>query len=156
MPADRGDRKREHAADLMHSAAIHLLRFVRREDTAAGVSAPQLSALSVLVFAGPQTMGSLAAAEQVKMSTMSRTVDDLERQRLAERAGRPVDRRVIEVRVTDAGRQLLQEGRRRRLHRLAASLRGASTDEIETLVAAARIVLRATDPAEDGDQGASG
>ncbi|MEO8115107.1 MAG: hypothetical protein ABI655_12035 [Phenylobacterium sp.] len=35
----------ETAADAIHGAAIRLLRFVRREDAAAGLSAPQLSAL---------------------------------------------------------------------------------------------------------------
>lgn len=134
------------AADLMHGAAIHLLRFVRKEDAAAGVSAAQLSALSVLVFGGPQTMGSLAAADQVTMPTMSRTVDELERRGLAERASRAGDRRVTEVKVTKSGRKLLEDGRRRRLARLVAALREASDADLETLISAARIILRATDP----------
>jgi DNA-binding MarR family transcriptional regulator len=62
------------AADRLHSAAIHLLRRVRQQDTASGVGPAQLSALSVLVFAGPKTLGDLAAAEQVKPPTMSRVV----------------------------------------------------------------------------------
>ena len=37
-------------ADRLHSAAIHLLRRLRREDDASGLPAPQLSALSVIVF----------------------------------------------------------------------------------------------------------
>src|SRR5476651_500796 len=82
-------------ADLVHGAAIRLLRFVRREDVAAGLSAPQLSALSVLVFGGPQTMSALATAEQVRPPTMSRLVDDLERLGLAERIGKQGDRRVF-------------------------------------------------------------
>ena len=36
----------------LHSAAIHLLRGLRREDDASGMSAARLSALSVLVFGG--------------------------------------------------------------------------------------------------------
>jgi len=133
------------AADQIHGAAIRLLRFVRREDVAAGLSAPQLSALSVLVFGGPQTMGALAAAEQVSMPTMSRTVSELERQGLAGRATRADDRRVIEVRVTEAGRALLEEGRRRRLSRLVAALESASDAELRTLAEAARIIARVTD-----------
>lgn len=54
------------AADRLHSAAIHLLRRVRKQDEAAGVGPAQLSALSVLVFAGAKTLGELATAEQVK------------------------------------------------------------------------------------------
>ena len=66
-------------ADRLHSAAIHLLRRLRREDDASGQSAPRLSALSVLVFGGPQTIGALAAAEQVRVPTMSRVVAALGR-----------------------------------------------------------------------------
>jgi hypothetical protein len=44
-------------ADLIHGAAIRVLNVVRREDSAAGLSAPQLSTLSVLVFKGSQPTG---------------------------------------------------------------------------------------------------
>ena len=42
-------------ADRLHSAAIHLLRRVRQQDTATGEGPARLSALSVLVFGGPMT-----------------------------------------------------------------------------------------------------
>lgn len=64
-------------ADRLHSAAIHLLRRLRRVDEAAGLSAPQLSALSVIVFGGPLRLGDLARAEQVRPPSMTRIVDDL-------------------------------------------------------------------------------
>jgi DNA-binding MarR family transcriptional regulator len=66
-------------ADQLHSAAIHLLRQLRKEDDASGLSAPRLSALSVVVFGGPITLGALARAEQVKPPTMTRLVDALEK-----------------------------------------------------------------------------
>ena len=50
----------ERIADRLHSAAIHLLRRLRREDAKTGLSAPRLSALSVVVFGGPLTLGELA------------------------------------------------------------------------------------------------
>ncbi len=132
-------------ADLVHGAAIRLLRFVRREDVAAGLSAPQLSALSVLVFGGPQTMSALAAAEQVRPPTMSRLVDDLERLGLAERLAKPGDRRVYVVRVTDPGRALLEEGRRKRLAKLAEILADATPRERRALRSAAQTIVRLTD-----------
>jgi DNA-binding MarR family transcriptional regulator len=147
-----GGPEPHRAAALIHSAAIQLLRFVRKEDLAAGLSAAQLSALSVLVFGGPQTMSSLAAAEQLRMPTLSRTVTELERQGLALRSGREDDRRVIEVRVTDAGRKLLEAGRNRRLARLVAALGSASGTDLATLIAAAQIILQATG-ARDGRSG---
>jgi DNA-binding MarR family transcriptional regulator len=151
MAAKNKDRDLPVVADLIHGAAIRLLRFVRREDVAAGLSAPQLSALSVLVFGGPQTMSALAAAEQVRPPTMSRTVDELERKGLAERVALPGDRRVNEVRVTKAGRAILEEGRRKRLARLVQVLAGTSPQELQTLRSAAAILVRVTDsPIVDG------
>ncbi|HXX01836.1 MAG TPA: hypothetical protein VEJ00_11510, partial [Candidatus Acidoferrales bacterium] len=61
-------------ADRLHSVAIHLLRRVRKQDVETGEGPARLSALSVLVFGGPKTLGELAAAEQVKPPTMSRIV----------------------------------------------------------------------------------
>src|SRR5918998_5384942 len=73
-------------ADRLHSSAIHLLRRLRRVDTKTGLSGPRLSALSVVVFGGPLTLGELAAAEQVKPPTMTRLLRALEAQRLVTRA----------------------------------------------------------------------
>jgi DNA-binding MarR family transcriptional regulator len=149
--AKRSDPDLAQIADLVHGAAIRLLRFVRREDAAAGLSAPQLSALSVLVFGGPQTMSGLATAEQVRAPTMSRLVDDLERLGLAERLAQPGDRRVNIVRVTAAGRALLEEGRRKRLAKLVEILSGASHRERCALRSGAQTILRLTGAAAAAD-----
>src|SRR5262245_35779342 len=90
-------------ADRLHSAAIHLLRRVRREDTASGLPAPQLSALSVLVFRGALTLGALADAEQVRPPTMTRVVAALSAAGLVEREVKADDRRVALIRATARG-----------------------------------------------------
>src|SRR3954452_9515904 len=84
-------------ADRLHSAAIHLLRRLRREDDASGLPAPQLSALSVIVFGGPITLGALAAAEQVRPPTITRVVATLEESGLVVRETDDADRRVARV-----------------------------------------------------------
>ena len=145
MAANGNSSAQETVADLIHGSAIRLLRFVRREDAAAGLSAPQLSALSVLVYGGPQTMSALADAEQVRPPTMSRTVDELERLGLAQRVARPGDRRVNEVRVTKKGRAVLEEGRRKRLARLVEALATVSSQDLRTLRSAAEILVKITD-----------
>src|SRR6476660_9421180 len=109
-------------ADRLHSAAIHLLRRVRKQDAATGEGPARLSALSVLVFGGPMTLGQLAAAEQVKPPTMSRIVTGLEKSRLAERLTDSRDARRIRIRATPSGERLLHEGRRRRIEYLASHL----------------------------------
>src|SRR5687768_2165918 len=109
-------------ADRLHSAAIHLLRRLRRVDVASGLTAPRLSALSVIVFSGPLTLGALAAAEQVQPPTMTRIVTALESVGLVRREPSPEDRRSIWICATDAGRHLLAEGRARRTGSLARQL----------------------------------
>src|ERR1041384_7163009 len=91
------------AADRFHSAAIHALRHVRREDPATGLSAARLSALSVLVYGGPHTLGELAAAEQVRPATMTRIAQSLVEEGYARRAGDPADGRVVRLSATAKG-----------------------------------------------------
>src|SRR4026207_299560 len=76
---------RPEVADPPHSAANRLLRALRREDDKWGLSAPRLSALSVVVFGGPITLGDLARAEQVRPPTMTKLVRALEAARLVSR-----------------------------------------------------------------------
>ena len=85
---------RVDTADRLHSIAIHLLRRVRRQDTLSGLTAARLSALSVLVFAGPTSIGALSEAKQVQLPTMSRLVSSLEQSGLVERAGGSHDKRI--------------------------------------------------------------
>jgi DNA-binding MarR family transcriptional regulator len=124
---------RRDAADRLHSLAIGLLRRLRREDDAAGLSAPRLSALSVVVFGGPLTIGALAQAEQVRPPTMTRIVAALERDGLVRRETDPADGRVTRVRATARGERLLAEGRARRVGTLARSLERLTTKEAAAL-----------------------
>ncbi|HEX5758153.1 MAG TPA: MarR family transcriptional regulator [Thermoanaerobaculia bacterium] len=81
----------------LHAAAIHLLRRLRQEDRALGISPARASALSVLGFGGPRTLGELAAAEQVTAPPMSRLVAALEREGLVAREPDPRDGRAALV-----------------------------------------------------------
>lgn len=129
-------------ATRLHSTAIHLLRLLRREDDASGISAPLLSALSVLVFGGACTLGELAAAEQVRPATMSRAVDALAAAGLAERTPDAGDRRVVRIRATPAGRRMLEAGRRRRVASLTARLEALTGADRRTLRSAIGILER--------------
>lgn len=120
-------------ADRLHSAAIHLLRRVRREDAATGLPAPQLSALSVIVFRGPLTLGALADAEQVRPPTITRTVAALEAAGLIERTVDTRDRRSTQVRATSRGAEVMREGRLRRVESLAKALDALSAADRDRL-----------------------
>jgi DNA-binding MarR family transcriptional regulator len=135
------DRRRE-VADRLHSASIHLLRRVRRVDEATGLSGARLSALSVVVFGGPTTLGRLARIEQVSPPTMSKLVDALEREGLVTREADERDGRAVVVAATESGERILAEGRRRRIDELAGLFRDLSQGELETLGEAAALVER--------------
>jgi DNA-binding MarR family transcriptional regulator len=144
--AGRKQKKRPPAeiaaiADRLHSAAIHLLRRVRKQDAATGEGPARLSALSVLVFGGgPMTLGQLAQAEQVRPPTMSRIVSGLEHSRLVERTADAKDARRVRIRATPSGERLLHEGRRRRIEYLARHLDGLSRKELATLEEAIQLL----------------
>jgi DNA-binding MarR family transcriptional regulator len=108
-------------ADQLHSAAIHLLRRLRVRDRESGIGPSQLSALSVLVFGGPRSLGELADAEQVRPPTMSRIVAGLQRARLVRRHATEDGRRV-RLEATPKGVILMWEGRQRRVESLSKAV----------------------------------
>jgi DNA-binding MarR family transcriptional regulator len=139
----------EAVAEALHFAALHLLRRLRVQDEALGISAPRLSALSVLVFAGPLRLGQLASLEQVEPPTMTRLVDALEAEGLATRGPDPADARATLVSATDLGTRVLRQGQRARVRSLADSLRSLSSAELELLGKATDLIERAARPSED-------
>ena len=120
-------------ADRLHSAAIHLLRRLRVRDRESGIGPAQLSALSVLVFGGPRSLGELADAEQVRPPTMSRIVAGLERAGLVRRRATEDGRRV-RLEASPRGTKILQEGRMRRVESLAKAFYLLSAREQKQLV----------------------
>ncbi len=129
-------------ATALHRAAIRLLRTVRVADDETGVSAPKLSALSVLTFGGAMSLSSLARAEQVTPATMSKLVSDLEAAGLVAKRADRQDKRGVRIEVTSRGRTLMEEGRRRRLALLQKRMAKLSRDERALLDNAAEIMLK--------------
>ena len=129
-------------ADRLHAAALHLLRRLRREDDASGLPAPQLSALSVIVFGGPITLGDLARAEQVRPPTISKLIVILEAKGLVERTVDASDRRITRVKATARGTKLLHDGRQRRVAALVASLTALPPSDCVLLARALPVLER--------------
>jgi DNA-binding MarR family transcriptional regulator len=124
----------------LHSAAIHILRRVRKQDVHSGIGPAQLSALSVLVFVGPITLGELAQAEQVRPPTISRIAASLVRARLAQRVPDEKDRRIIRLQSTEKGHRLLQEARARRISDLTTRVERLASQELMLLAHAAELM----------------
>lgn len=146
-------RQAHEVADILHSAAIHLLRRASERDRAAKISPARLSALSVVVFRGPLTLGELAAAEGVRSATMTGIVNGLEAERLVRRRPHAADRRAVRIEATAAGRRLLDRARTQRIELVASKLSDLSTEQLSLLWQAAelleaRFALRPWSPVE--------
>jgi hypothetical protein len=123
------DSRAVQAADRLHSAAIRLLRRLRLLDKASGVGPAQLSALSVLVFGGrSMSLAQLASAEQVSAG-------------LVEVASAARDRRRLVIVPSAKGKQVMWEGRQRRVEALAAALQERPVMEQMALARAADEIL---------------
>ena len=129
-------------ADRLHSAAIRLLRAVRVVDGETGLSAPKLSALSVLIYGGAKSLSALAQAEQVTPATMSKLISDLEAEGHVAKRVDHADRRGVRIDATVQGRALFLEARKRRLDLLRKRVARLSAGERERLRDAAELMLR--------------
>lgn len=126
----------------LHAVSIHLLRRARIGDLTSGLSPARLSALSVIVYAGPLQLKVLADAEQVKPPTMTKLVQALETDGLVQKEKDPEDGRAYRLIATPKGKALLESARQRRLEVLREALSDLTEEELGTLDAATTILRR--------------
>jgi DNA-binding MarR family transcriptional regulator len=124
---------------------LRLARRVRAERADDAMSDGRLSVLFILANEGAQTLGSLSEHERVTPPSMNRTINALVEAGLVTRVADATDRRKVAIDVTDAGRRLVKETRRRRDAWFASRLNTLSTDERATLDAAETILRRLAD-----------
>ena len=127
-------------ADRLHSIAIHLLRRARQEDRATGLTPERLSLLSVLVYAGAKTVSELAEIEMISLPAVTRTLNALQAGGLVRRVRSTTDRRQVLVHATDRGRELMDQGRRRRVDRIVRELESLSEADLRLLERATRVL----------------
>jgi DNA-binding MarR family transcriptional regulator len=116
------------------------LRVERQAEGLASLSDTQLAALAVLDRHGAMTPGELAEHEKVQPPSMTRVIAVLEERRLVMRAPHLTDRRQLVLTVTEQGRELVSQARRRRDAWLAKRLKELSPEERAILRAAAPVL----------------
>ncbi len=141
-PPDPHRARLEGLATDLNSAAIHLLRRIRRSDQAMGITPSKASALSVLVFGGPCSLSALAAAEQVTAPSMSRTVAALQTDGYVRCETDPRDRRALVIHATPKAQRLLERGRRLRVESLVTELEALPADDRASLERAVEVLRR--------------
>ena len=136
------------ANELAHQLRLTVLRLARRvraERADDAMSDGRLSVLSLLSNEGAQTLGSLAEHERVTPPSMNRTINALVEAGLVTRVADASDGRKVVIDLSDAGRTLVRETRRKRDAWFSARLAKLNPEERATLDAAAPILRRLAD-----------
>jgi DNA-binding MarR family transcriptional regulator len=121
-------------------------QFIRRLRVEHRFSLMHGAVLGRLDREGPLSTADLAAAERVRQQSMAQTVSELEAHGLVNRTPDPSDRRRSMLDLTDEGRRVLAEDRRRREGWLAQAIEEElSVDEQDTLNEAVRLLARLTE-----------
>jgi DNA-binding MarR family transcriptional regulator len=126
------------AEDLRISIA-RLSRRLRAQGESS-LSATQHATLAVVDRHHSMTPGELAEHEKVQPPSMTRVIAVLEEQRLMVRSPHPTDGRQVVLQVTDKGKSLLKEERRRKEAWLARQLHELTNEERAILRQAAPIL----------------
>jgi DNA-binding MarR family transcriptional regulator len=133
------------ATDLASTASelrIVLGQLVRRLRADNALPTSHLAVLSRLDRLGPQTASGLAAAEHMRPQSMAQTVAELQKEGLVERRPDSVDRRQILVELTQGGRDVLDDGRRRREDWLSKAIAELTPAEQQVLLNAVDLLRR--------------
>lgn len=110
-----------------------------------GLGPAKSSALSVLVFGGPRSLGELAAAEGVKPPSMTRVVQELEAEGLVRRRTDERDRRAVRLEATARANRILKEGRARRAALLAEWLEQLDEREVAKIAEALPVLEKTSE-----------
>ena len=136
----RSDAGLATALRISVSRLARRLRVERQAEGLASLSDTQLAALAVLDRHGAMTPGELAEHEKVQPPSMTRVIAVLEERLLVMRAPHLTDRRQVVLTVTEQGRELVSQARRRRDAWLAKRLKELSPEERAILRAAAPVL----------------
>src|ERR687890_246935 len=141
IPQPTGRRAPALAAEL-RTAVLRTSRRLRQERSTDDVTPGQYSVLAVLDRHGPCTPRELALHEKVQPPSMTRTLTALAELGLVDRTMHPTDGRQVLVSLTEPGRVVVRETRRRRDAWHARRLAELAPAERETMSDAAVLLQR--------------
>jgi DNA-binding MarR family transcriptional regulator len=129
----RQERLYAIADDVFQTIPV-LYRRILRPD-AAGLSpfSPPIAVLVVVKKKGPIAMSAIAQELSYSRQNLTKIVDQLVKQGLVERVPEPADRRVLNVILTDKGREFMAARKERNKNRLVEDLSHLSDPELEEL-----------------------
>lgn len=128
------------AASDLRMATFRLARRLRAQRAVDAMSDGQFAVLAALTVHGGHTLGELAERERVSAPSMNRTVNCLEESGYIIRTPDDLDRRKVNISLTDEGRAVVEETTRRRDSWLEGALASLTEAERTVLAQAAEIM----------------
>ena len=142
-------------ADLLHQVNHTIRRQAIADSGPTGVTSSQMRTMRTLIrHSDPMRMSELADALGIVRRSATSVIDGLEQLGLVQRTEDPTDRRAVGVQLTDAGRKMMADARRRRRSAAGQVLGSLSESDLTTLRALLRRVDE-TGPATAGRPGRS-
>ncbi len=131
---DRQERLYAIAVDVFQTIPV-LYRRILRPD-AAGMSpfSPPIAVLVVVKRRGPLSMSAIAQELSYSKQNLTKIVDRLVKEGLVDRSPDTSDRRVLNIEMTEKGRQFMADRRERMRARLVEDLSHLSDEELEELM----------------------
>lgn len=130
------------AASDLRMTTFRLARRLRAQRAVDAMSDGQFTVLATLKAYGPHTLGELAERERITSPSMNRTVNCLEENGYLTRTPDDVDRRKVNIALTDAGREVVEETTRRRDRWLVGALEELSDEDRDLLVRATDVLRK--------------
>ncbi len=133
---------------LFRSLRRHLVRGSRAELARSGLTAAQVSVISLLGTQGPMTLGDLSRELELSHSTVSGIVDRLQAKEIVERRPSVDDRRYVHISLTESvASQAPALGDEGPIGRLEAVLKAATADERRRIKEGLALLVRFADMA---------
>jgi DNA-binding MarR family transcriptional regulator len=117
-----------------HSADL-IVKAVERDLATHNLSVARYAILRLLSGREPMTLGWVAEKHFSRLSNITAMIDRLVRDKLVDRFADDKDRRVVRVRVTRLGEQVLDTTRQPHRQFIARTMAGLSEDELRRLIA---------------------
>jgi DNA-binding MarR family transcriptional regulator len=133
---------------LFRSLRRHLVRGSRAELARSGLTAAQVSVISLLGTRGSITLGDLSRELELSHSTVSGIVDRLQAKQIVERTPSVDDRRYVQISLTaSVASQVPALGHEGPIGRLEAVLKAATADERRRIKDGLALLVRFADRA---------
>ena len=120
-------------ADILQNVSRHLGELTLEDLRRFGMTMPRWSVLSQLAVRDGQNIGDLARMTVIKQSSLTRVVDQMERDALVKRRPSREDQRIVEVWLTKTGRATYDKVVPLAVQRAHQALDGLRDTDVETL-----------------------